>query len=97
MLPMENDLSTVAGMGVGFLIFAALAAYVIVNRPRTLGVIWCHPVFIAAYAFIGVSVLLEFSSPLSSYQQTIRFAQMIAGAVCVAVLCRDRSVLAAGL
>nr|WP_281721794.1 O-antigen ligase family protein [Nitrosomonas nitrosa] len=97
MLPLENELPTVAGMSASFLIFGALAIYVVLNRPRALGVIWYHPVFIAAYAFIGVSVLLEFSSPLSSYQQIIRFAQMIAGAVCVAVLCRDRSALAAGL
>lgn len=97
MLPLENQLPTVAGLSVSFLIFGALAIYIVLNRPRTLGVIWYHPVFIAAYAFIGVSVLLEFSSPLTSYQQTIRFAQMIAGAVCVAVLCRDRSALAAGL
>jgi O-antigen ligase len=97
MLPLENQLPTVAGLSVSFLIFGMLAIYIVLNRPRTLGVIWYHPVFIAAYAFIGVSILLEFSSPLTSYQQTIRFAQMIVGAVCVAVLCRDRSALAAGL
>lgn len=97
MLPLENDLPAVAGMSAGFLIFGALAIYVVLNRPRILGVIWGHPVFIAAYAFIGVSVLLEFSSPLSSYKEIIRFAQMIGGALCMAVLCRDRSALAAGL
>ena len=97
MLPLENELPPVAGMSVSFLIFAALALYVIMNRPRTLGVICYHPVFIAAYAFIGVSALMEFSSPLSSYKEIIRFAQMIGGALCLAVLCRDRSALAAGL
>lgn len=96
-LPLEKHIPTVAGMSVSFIIFAVLAVYVIVNRPRTLGEIWYHPVFIAAYAFVGVAILLEFSSPLSRYQETIRFGQMIGGAVCVAVLCRDRSVLTAGL
>lgn len=96
-LPLENHIPTVAGMSVSFLIFAALAIYVILNRPRTLGVMWQHPIFIAAYAFIGISTLLEFSSPLSSYGTIIRFAQVIGGAICVAVLCRDRPGLTAGL
>lgn len=96
-LPLEKHLPTVAGMSLSFLIFAVLAAYIIVNRPRALGEIWYHPVFIAAYAFVGVAFLLEFSSPLSRYDEIIRFAQMIGGAVCVAALCRDRSGLAVGL
>jgi hypothetical protein len=96
-LPLENHIPTVAGMSVSFLIFVALAAYVIMNRPRTVGVICYHPVFIAAYAFIGVSALLEFSSPLPRYLEIIRFGEMIGGAACVAVLCRDRAGLAAGL
>jgi|CXWL01.1.fsa_nt_gi hypothetical protein len=96
-LPLENYVPTVAGMTISFIMFALLAAYVIVNRSRTLGGIWYHPVFIAAYAFIGVSALLEFSSPLSRYEDIIRFAQLIGGAVCVAVLCRDRSALTVGL
>lgn len=96
-LPLESHIPTVAGMSVSFLIFGTLAAYVIVNRPRALGKIFSHPVFIAAYAFIVVSALLEFSSPLPSYLEIRRFGEMIAGMACVAVLCRDRAGLAAGL
>lgn len=96
-VPLEKHVPTVAGMSLSFLIFAVLAAYIIVNRPRKLGEIWYHPVFIAAYAFVGVAILLEFSSPLSKYEETIRFAQMIGGAMCVAVFCRDRSGLTVGL
>lgn len=96
-LPLENDIPTVAGLSVSFLIFAVLAAYVIVIRPGTLNVILYHPVFVAAYVFIGVSTLLEFSSPLPRYLEIIRFGEMIGGAACVAVLCRDRAGLAAGL
>jgi hypothetical protein len=80
-----------------FLVYGLLAAYVLVNRQRSLGEVWCHPVFIAAYAFLGVIALLEFSSPLSYYEEIIRAAQMLGGAVCVAALCRDRSSLVACL
>lgn len=95
--PLENYFPVVSGMTVSFLMFAVLAVYIIVNRPRIFGEIWYHPVFIAAYAFIIVSALLELSSPLSRYRDLIRFGEMMGGAVCVAVLCRDRSMLAVGL
>lgn len=96
-LPVQNHFPSVAGMSVGFLIFAGIAGYVIVNSSGILGKVWHHPCFIAAYAFIGVSMLLEFASPLSRYDEVVRFAQMIGGAVCLAVLCRDRAALTAGL
>lgn len=96
-LPLQDHFPSVAGMSVMFLIFAVLGIYVILNRGRILGQTWCHPVFIAAYAFIGVCSLLEVISPASAYLDIIRFGQMIAGAVCVAVLCRDRSALVAVL
>lgn len=96
-LPLQDHFPPVAGMSISFLIFAALAVYIILNRPRMLSKIWYHPVFLAAYAFIIVGALLEVSSPLSRYDEIIRFALMIVGAVSIAVLCRDRSALAAGL
>ncbi|MBX3301837.1 MAG: hypothetical protein KF693_06465 [Nitrospira sp.] len=96
-LPLQDYFPPVAGMSISFLFFATLAAYVIVNRLRSLGAVWYHPVFIAAYAFIVVNTLLEFSSPLSRYGQIIQFAQMTIGAICVAALCRDRLALGAGL
>ncbi len=96
-LPLQDYYPSVAGMSSSFLIFAALLAYVLVNRSRILGTIWYHPVFISAYAFLVVSVLLEFSSPLSDYNQSKRFLEMIVGMMCVAALCRDRSALTAGL
>lgn len=96
-LPLQDHFPAVGGMSVMFLIFSTMIFYALVNRSRILGVTWAHPLFIAAYAFVIVSALLEFTSPLSSYSEIVRFAQMIVGAVSVAVLCRDRSALAAGL
>lgn len=97
MLPLQDYFPSVAGMSFSFLLFATLAAYIIVYRLRTLETIWHHPVFIAAYAFFVVSVLLELSSPLPEFYQSMRFAEMIGGMMCVAVLCRDRSAVTAGL
>ena len=97
LLPLQEYVPAVAGMSVLFLIYGVLAAYIIMNRQRALGESWCHPVFIAAYIFIGVSALLEYSSPLARYEQITRFVQMIGGALCVAVLCRDRPALTASL
>lgn len=97
LMPLQDYVPAVAGMSIMFFIYSALAAYVIVMCPRTLGKIWYHPVFIAAYAFIVVSALLEYSSPLPKYEDIIRFAQMVGGAMCVAVLCRDRLALNASL
>jgi hypothetical protein len=97
MVPLQEYFPAVAGMSVMFLTYCMLAAYVIMNRQHALSVSWRHPVFIAAYIFIGVSALLEYSSPLARYEQIIRFGQMIGGALCVAALCRDRSALTAGL
>lgn len=97
MLPLSNNLPAVAGASLMFVVYGALAAYALVNRPQSFSESLCHPVFIAAYAFIGVIALLEFSSPLSGYDEIIRFSQMIGGAVCVAALCRDRSSLIACL
>jgi O-antigen ligase len=55
--------------------------------------VWLHPVFVAAYLFIGITVALEFTSPLSDYGYIVSFALMIGGASLVASLCRDRAAL----
>ena len=96
-LPLQDYFPPVAGMSFSFILFAAIAAYAIVYRLRTLESIWYHPVFIAAYAFFVVSALLELSSPLPEFYQSQRFAEMTGGMMSVAVLCRDRSALTTGL
>ena len=92
-LPLESHIRQVPNFSIAFLIFAVLAGYVAINRLRCLDRVWMHPVFIAAYIFIGIIVAVEFSNPLSSTQEIGRFALMIGGAVLVASLCRDRTAL----
>jgi len=96
-LPLETHIPTVAGFSALFLMFAVLAGYVIVARPHVVVRIWRHPVFIAAYAFLAISGLLEFTSPLPMYEAVFRFGLMIVGAIVVASLCRDRLALGACL
>jgi O-antigen ligase len=93
LLPLESHILIVPGVSSMFLIFVVLAAYVAINRLRCLDRVWMHPVFVAAYVFIGVSLAFEFASPLSSYTDIGRFTLMIAGATLVASLCRDRVAL----
>ena len=97
MLPLQDYFPPVAGMSSSFLLFAALGAYVVAYRLRILEAIWRYPIFIAGYVFFVVSILLELSSPLPDLYQSKRFAEMLGGMMCVAVLCRDRSALTAGL
>lgn len=92
-LPLEEHIPSVAGFSSLFFMFAMLAAYVAINRLQCLDRIWMHPVFVAAYLFIGFSAALEFASPSSSYGKIASFALMIGGALLVASLCRDRAAL----
>jgi len=93
LLPLENHIPSLGGFSILFIAFAVLAAYIMINRAHQLDLIWRHPVFISAYAFIGLSALIELTSPLPSLYVIGRFGLMICGAVLVATLCRDRSAL----
>jgi hypothetical protein len=91
--PLEAHMTQVPNFSILFLMFALFAGYVAINRLRCLDRVWMHPVFVAAYIFIGISAAMEFASPLSSRDKIARFALMIGGAVLVATLCRDRAAL----
>ena len=92
-LPLEAHIPPVAGFSASFFMFTVLAAYVAINRLQCLDRVWMHPVFVAAYLFIGISVAMEFASPSSRYGDIATFALMVVGALLVASLCRDRAAL----
>ena len=95
--PLEGHIRQVPNFSIMFLMFALLGGYVAINRLRCLDRVWMHPVFVAAYVFIGISAAAEFANPLSSNHYLGRFALMIGGALLVASLCRDRAALKAFL
>src|SRR5262245_33218313 len=54
--PLEAHIRVLPDVSSMFLIFAVLASYIAINRLRCLDRIWMHPVFVAAYLFIGIVV-----------------------------------------
>ena len=96
-LPLQDHLPTVAGFSVLYLMFVVLACYVVCERLRALARTWLHPVFLTAYAMLAWAVIMEFTQPNRSFSQIFSFAQMFAGAIFVAAICRDRQALRWGI
>jgi hypothetical protein len=97
LLPLQDHFPAIGSFGVMFFVFAVLASYAIINSPHTLDRVWLHPVFIAAYTFTVLGMLLEFASPESKYDDILRVGMMVGAAVCIASLCADRLALRACL
>ena len=101
LLPLQDHLPALGGEGnetsVLFLMFAALAGYIFLNRLSALGKVWHHPVFLATYVMIALGALLEFSHPHARTTELTRIAQMVVGGIFIAALCRDRKALRAGI
>jgi hypothetical protein len=93
LLPLENHFPAVGGASVLFVLFGLLALYLFVRHPQAVVQVLPHRVFVAAYLFLLVSVIGEFSSPSPIYLDIARFAFMIAGSIVVASLCRDELAL----
>lgn len=88
-LPTENHFLFIPGFSLQFILFGIIALYVAWNRfpelLRTVG----HPALIAGYLFLTVGFLLEWTHPHHSYDELLRVAQMVIGAILLASLCRD--------
>lgn len=88
-LPTENHFLFIPGFSLQFILFGVIAAYVGLNRfpelLRTVG----HPALIAAYLFLIVGFLLEWTHDYVSYHELTRVIQMVIGAILLASLCRD--------
>jgi O-Antigen ligase len=97
LLPLQDHIPAVAGFSIMFIMFAILAGYILLNRARALARTWLHPVFLAAYALLIGSLLIESAHPYSDYSFIFRLGQAIAGAIIVASLCRDRQALQAAI
>ncbi len=92
-LPLEQQVPTVGGRSVVFILFVLLGCYVWFNRPQAFRKIIFHPVFLAAYVLFFVGVTVETFHPNSDYSILFRYGQMVGGAILVASLCRDKDAL----
>jgi hypothetical protein len=96
-LPSEQYFPAVAGFSIAFIMFIMLGGYVLFKRPGTLARMSSDPLFVTAYILLGLGSLIEFLHPYASYSEIFRIGQMIAGAIIIASLCRDRSSLRAAM
>ena len=88
-LPAENHFVFLPGFSLLFLLFSATALYVVLFRFSELLQTVCHPVFLAAFLFLGYGFLMESTHDNASYGELFRVAQMVVGAVLLASICRD--------
>lgn len=96
-LPLQGYFPSVAGFSVPFLMFIIAGGYILPRRPGILARISFDPLFVTAYILLILGSLIESLHPHASYSEIFRTAQMIAGAIIVASLCRDRSALRAAM
>ena len=88
-LPADNHLIIFPGISVVFVLFGAIAVYIVAVRFSELLETLSHPALIAAYLFLFIGFVMELTQINQSYDELMRIAQMIVGAILVASLCRD--------
>jgi hypothetical protein len=93
LLPLETYFPTIAGFTVNYILFIILTGYVMLNRPYLVARAWFQPLFVSAYAMLILIFLIELSHPYPNIYHIFRFGQVIASAMFVSVLCRDRAAL----
>jgi O-Antigen ligase len=96
-LPLQDEIPSIAGFSIMFLLFVFIGAYVAVFRPLSLIRISAHPVFLTAFGFVVLSTVIETFHPGARYSEIFRMTQTLSGAVFLACLCRDRKALRAGI
>jgi O-Antigen ligase len=96
-IPLEHHLPAIVGFSIPYIMFAILAGYTLLNRPRALARTQIQSVFLAAFTLIMIGSLIESVHPFPSYALLVRMGLMIVAAIFVASLCRDRGALRASI
>ena len=89
-LPAQFFFPLVGGMSIAFIVFGVLGFYIILKRTETIRKTFTHPVFLAAYAFLGTSLFMELAHGNPNFVHLSRYFFMFVGAIFIASLCRDR-------
>jgi len=87
-LPLQDHVPPIAGFSIVYLAFALLALIAVFTQPRALMRAASNRVFIAAYALLLVTLLVEALHTGPTFIWWGRMAQMVAGGVIIAALCR---------
>lgn len=96
LLPLQEQIPSLGGFSIIYLIFGVTGGYVLLTRTHALVKVSTHPVFLAAYLLLVVGFVMESMHANSDYFELRRYVYMIGGAVLVASLCTDRQALQAG-
>ncbi len=95
--PLEEQIPTVGGFSIMFVVFLLLLGYTILFRIGSLMRMMRHPVFLSAYLFLVCGYVMETIHSNSSDSQLMRIAQMFLGGVLIAALCQRKATLRAAL
>src|SRR5262245_3385160 len=96
-LPLQDEIPSINGFTLMFIVFALVGVYVLFFRPLCLLRISAHPVFLTAFGLIILSIVIETLHPSARYSEIFRLCQTFSGALFLACLCRDRKALRAGV
>ena len=83
-LPLQSDLPKVRGISMGFIMFALVAGYMLLWRPRIFVRSLRHPVFLAGFTLIGISLVMEILHDSTGFFMIRRILLMLFGAVVLA-------------
>ena len=97
LLPQQSNLPKPGGFSLLFILFGLLIAYQVVCRPSILLRTARHPVFKAAYLFVGTALIVDMLHGNAAYYGIFRILFMLIGGILVASLCRDRQALLYGM
>jgi len=95
LLPIEEHIPNVAGFSIMFIVFMAMAGYVLLWRFKAMVVTVPKTVFLAGAIFVAVAFLMEFAHGGNDFKEIIRL--MVVGGVMIASLCRDRQAVSVSL
>jgi len=96
-MPLNANFPTFQGFSSAFIILGILLVYQVLSRPGILFRTARHAVFLAGYAFIGLSLIMEIMHENPAFYGIFQIGFMLAGAVLVSSLCRDRRAFYSGL
>ena len=90
-MPLEDQIPTIGGRSVIWLLFLAMGGYILAFRLPYLLTLLGHRFFLAAYLFLFIGLSVETFHPHPDFRVIARLAQMIFGALLVGTLCRDEA------